>query len=172
MRICVAIDHRREPCRAGGGEASASAAGSQAASEAADGGATGQAAGTPAEPEQPTFLAFAGKGNRLDGRPTSAAAPVPVPLAGRPAAAAGGGEQQSTQGAAEGGAGSAPKKAGKLMFRDRLAAKFAPGGQGKAAQAPAAPSPPPANADEGPADDAGGGQAFQAFKGKARSLRG
>jgi hypothetical protein len=66
--------------------------------------------------------------------------------------------------------GSAPKRPGKLMFKDRLAAKFgdgkAPGAPGGAA-APAAPKPAQDNASS-KNDEA---DKFQAFKGTANRLK-
>jgi ubiquitin fusion degradation protein 1 len=100
--------------------------------------ATDDAGDSQAQPEEEQgaqFLAFAGSGMRLDGKPVSASNPVAVPLA-----ATGTGSRprllpNNSSKEWEGGAGSAPKagsapggrKAGKLMFKDRLAAKFGDG---------------------------------------------
>lgn len=121
-----------------------------------------------AAPVEPAFLAFAGQARRLDGRPASESRPVPIPApssSNTPAVAPSEPARPS----------SGPKKAGKLMYRDRLAAKFAAekkGGSGSA------PSPAPPSADDTKSSEADGKEeskdangGFLAFKGKARTLR-
>jgi len=85
----------------------------------------------------PSFVAFAGSGRRLDGKAVTESKPVVIPLAA--------GSQSSRlgidsgSGSAPNGGGSLPKsggsmpgkkKAGKLMFKDRLAARFDSAGAG------------------------------------------
>lgn len=86
---------------------------------------------------------------------------MPIPVPGSTPASAPPAEQAS----------SGPKKAGKLMYRDRLAAKFAAekrAGSGAAAAPQPPPPSAPAETKEGDAEAAPG---FKAFQGKGRSLK-
>ncbi|KAI8108499.1 hypothetical protein M9434_006524 [Picochlorum sp. BPE23] len=68
------------------------------------------------EPPQPRFSAFTGSAKRLDGKPASEAPPLPAQ-----------GPSSTTDNAVSGAPpsnGLGRKKSGKLMFKDRLAAKF------------------------------------------------
>eukprot|EP00890_Picochlorum_soloecismus_P000441 jgi/Picsp_1/1398/NSC_04877-R1_ubiquitin fusion degradation protein len=78
---------------------------------------------TEAKPDEISFLAFAGTGRRLDGKPASESKPVAIPMAGGPSSRTSSfsNKEESTK---QTQSGSAPKKSGKLMFKDRLAAKF------------------------------------------------
>jgi ubiquitin fusion degradation protein 1 len=142
--------------------AAAAAAAAAPEAMATDGASGSGAAAEPEAPAVPTFLAFAGAGRRLDGKAAGESRPVAIPIPGaRPAPAS----EPAASGSAP-KAGSAPggRKAGKLMFKDRLAAKFAdktgPGG------GPAAPPPPP---KEGPPKEEG--PAFKAFSGAPNRLK-
>lgn len=89
-----------------------------------------KAAEEPAAPAEPKFLAFGGGGRRLDGKPASEPRPVPIPAVGLRATSGAAGPSDAAaaagaSGSSAGGSGSATRKAGKLMFKDRLAAKFA-----------------------------------------------
>lgn len=81
------------------------------------------AAAQPPQDEQPKFLAFSGSGRRLDGKAAAPSIPVAIPLPG-----SGPSTSSTTANSSAAGndstTGSAPKKAGKLMFKDRLSAKF------------------------------------------------
>lgn len=132
-------------------------------SETASAGKASEAEAAAPVDEGPTFLAFAGTGRRLDGKSAGESKPVAIPL--------GGPRRSSGTVASEGASGSAPKsgsapgkKAGKLMFKDRLAAKF---GDGKAGQPGAAPAPPKPKEDPPKEPESG----FKAFQGQARKLK-
>lgn len=141
---------------------------SSAPSADADGPSTSPAE-APQEEEGPKFLAFAGSGNRLDGRvPKHADAPVAVPLnsykggwrtAAESLKAAGLGPEAEPSAKPE-PASTDGKKAGKVMFGggNRLAAKKAEQDKVPAPKAKEEPKP-----DEGPK--------FSAFGGKANKLR-
>jgi ubiquitin fusion degradation protein 1 len=137
------------------------AAGSGTSAAAAEGG--GEAF---AEPQVPKFLAFTGSGRRLDGKPASESRPVAIPLPS--------GLRPSTSGT-EPAAGSAPKsgsvprKSGKLMFKDRLAAKYGDGNKNKGGSAAAAPPAPKPQDDSEKKDEE---ESFKSFSGKAYSLKG
>jgi ubiquitin fusion degradation protein 1 len=146
--------------------AAAGAAGVAGASGSGGGGAGGGGAAAAAEaapPAEPAFLAFAGAAQRLDGKAVGEARPVPV------AAAPPGGARLPAPApppaAADAAAAAAGRRAGKLMFKDRLAAKFADGGAAGRPGAPAAPPPPPAEEKKAEAP------AFKAFTGKGNSLK-
>eukprot|EP00887_Chlorella_sp_A99_P006719 scaffold3.g6719.t1 len=153
----------------GGGEAGPSAAANGAAPAAAA--AQQQEGGS--EPEATTFLAFAGAGRRLDGKPASTSAPVAIPLAGarRATSSAASSEAGSAPSSAP-KAGSAPKRPGKVMYGNRLQQKLAEskqGGAGGAGAAPPKPLPPPPKEEEKKEED---GKGFKAFGGKGYSLKG
>ena len=80
--------------------------------------------------DEGTFLAFSGSGCRLDGKAVTESKPVPVRLAPKSSLA--------SSSSMEGQPRSAPdrKKSGKLMFKDRLAAKFAAPTPGSTKPAP------------------------------------
>lgn len=116
------------------------------------------------EEPQPRFAAFTGSGRRLDGKPASEA-PPPTSTEAAPAAPP----------ADSGGSGVGRKKSGKLMFKDRLAAKFSntdaqkPYGQassGANAKKPSADGEE--SAAEGKTDATEDG--FKPFQGKAYRL--
>lgn len=89
-----------------------------------------------AKPEETSFLAFAGTGRRLDGKPASESKPVAIPMtSGGPSSrtTSFSHKEESTK---ETKSGSAPKKSGKLMFKDRLAAKFRDPGAAKPVKKP------------------------------------
>ena len=138
------------------------------------GGGGGEGAAAAAD-QGPTFLAFAGSGRRLDGKPASESRPVAIPVAGLRQGGGGTatGGTDSGPGSASGSApknGSAPgrKKAGKLMFKDRLAAKYGdgaqPGGGGGGVPKPK-PADPPAEEKKEPESS------FKAFQGAANKLK-
>ena len=135
--------------------------------------AAGAAAAEPAaaEPEEPKFLAFAGTGRRLDGKPVSESRPIAIPLAGtsRPGASTSGpGSAAGTVGGSEGpgsAAGSAPKRPGKVFGGNRLQAKLAEKQSGGAGRPPQPPLPPAEKKEE---ED----PKFKAFSGKGYSLKG
>ncbi|KAL6766383.1 hypothetical protein ACKKBG_A35820 [Auxenochlorella protothecoides x Auxenochlorella symbiontica] len=118
---------------------------------------------------EPQFLAFAGTAKRLDGRPAADPRPVPVPRPGGTSASSAGPSTKDGSSDAQASSG-ASKKAGKLMYRDRLAAKFAAAKDGRGAAAPPPPPPTKASDAEGGAEKKEDG--FQPFKGQGRSLRG
>jgi ubiquitin fusion degradation protein 1 len=136
----------------------------------------GAAAAAEPEPEEPKFLAFAGSGQRLDGKPVSESRPIAIPLSA--AGQLGGGSSSRALSAAGsvgsgaggdgGGAaatGSAPKRPGKVFGGNRLQAKLADKAGG-AGPTPPKPSPPPAEekTEEEPR--------FKAFQGRGYSLKG
>ena len=89
-----------------------------------------------AKPDEGSFLAFAGTGRRLDGKPASESKPVAIPMnSGGPSSrtTSFSNKEESTK---ETKPGSAPKKSGKLMFKDRLAAKFRDPGAAKPVKKP------------------------------------
>ena len=151
-----------------------------AAAAADGGGASGSGRGGEVEKvEEPQFLAFAGTGRRLDGRAAAESHPVAIPLAhvrptdvsllaGVDAAAGGGGADGS---APKAGSAGGTRKAGKLMFKDRLAAKF---GDGKSANGGAgggggATAAAPANVVK--EEDKGKEPEFKAFQGTSYKLK-
>jgi ubiquitin fusion degradation protein 1 len=116
------------------------------------------AAGTSEDGENTTgFMAFQGVARRLDGKPAAPAAPAAAPLG------------QARPPPAREAPKMSKKKSGKLMFKDRLAAKF---------EQPRVPGAPPAtekkpttmqgDADKD-ADKDGGG--FKPFEGRGYSLK-
>ena len=124
----------------------------------------------------PTFLAFSGKGYRLDGKQPSGSRPVaiPAPPGIKPSDAPSDGTAES--GSAPKPGSSAGRKAGKLMFRDRLAAKYGGGSAGdpnrpgeSSGSRPAASDQQPSQANE---DNESGKPAFKSFSGKSYSLKG
>lgn len=128
-------------------------------------------------PEEPQFLAFAGTGRRLDGKAASESQPVAIPLARVGSVSRPGGTSQASSSGAGEASGSAPKtgsapgrKAGKLMFKDRLAAKFGDGktGPGGAGGAGGAPAPPKPKEEDKPKDPESG---FKAFQGSGYKLK-
>jgi ubiquitin fusion degradation protein 1 len=173
-----------EPVFGGGGGGGNSVGGMASAGTSAMPMATDSGTTTDAEasavvvPEEPTFLAFAGTGRRLDGKAASESQPVAIPRSkiglgssgGSSAAAA----APSTSGQ-EGASGSIPKasgsapgrKAGKLMFKDRLAAKFGDGKAPGTAGAAAAAAPKPKE-EEKPKEPENG---FKAFQGTSHKLK-
>ena len=123
------------------------------------------------KPEKPTFLAFAGTGHRLDGKKASASKPVaiPAPPGIKPTV------EPSASGSIPRSGSSAGRKAGKLMFRDRLAAKYGNGaGETSRNGAGSANNPPPAtttdNASQGNKEE-DKKAAFHSFSGKSYSLK-
>lgn len=113
-----------------------------------------------AAPEQtePAFLAFSGSGRRLDGRSVTHSAPVAIPMPGGKSTASIAGSQSGSLPKS----GSAPtRKPGKIMFKDRLAAKF---GDGKTT----APVPKPKEEEKTEEEE----KSFRAFSGKGHSLKG
>ncbi|KAG7670190.1 hypothetical protein Ndes2526A_g06523 [Nannochloris sp. 'desiccata'] len=174
------------PGGAGGGGGSASgtlAGGTMALPMATDSKSTGGgpevAAAAEAVPEEPTFLAFAGTGRRLDGKTASESQPVAIPRSkiGLSSSGGGGGGGSSSMAAPstsgqEGASGSVPKsgsvpgrKAGKLMFKDRLAAKFGDGKSAPGGTAAAAAQKP--KEEEKPKEPENG---FKAFQGTSHKL--
>jgi ubiquitin fusion degradation protein 1 len=129
--------------------------------------------GADAEPNtstEPTFLAFTGTAKRLDGRPAAAvSAPVAVPLRGVSSGVSG----TVSSGTTPTSSTSAPgRKSGKLMFRDRLAAKFGNGVQSASNSYPA----DTARTDNQPAkeehkEEKGKEQGFKPFQGSSYSLK-
>ena len=120
------------------------------------------------EPAQPRFSAFTGSARRLDGKPASEAPP--------PAAMGPSSIDTAVSGAppADSGNGLGRKKSGKLMFKDRLAAKFSsPDAQRSYGQTPSASqAKKPSSATDG-ADTAGKKDAedgFKPFQGKSYRL--
>lgn len=183
-----------EPVFPGGASGGVSAAGTSSGGAlavpvpmATDSGTTrgGPEAGAAvAVPEEPTFLAFAGTGRRLDGKVASESQPVAIPrskIGLSSSGGGGGGGSSSMAGPSTSGqedasgsvpkSGSAPgRKAGKLMFKDRLAAKFgdgknAPGGTGTGAAAAAAQK---STLEEKPKEPENG---FKAFQGTSHKLK-
>jgi len=165
----------------GGAGGGVSAGGASAAPMATDSGNTTGGPEAAAVAEEPKFLAFAGTGMRLDGKAASESQPVAIPRSKIGLSSNGGGGGSSSLAAPstsgqEGASGSAPKsgsapgrKAGKLMFKDRLAAKFgdgksAPGGTGAGAAA-AAQKP---KEEEKPKEPENG---FKAFQGTSHKLK-
>ena len=147
---------------------------------AAGGSDGGKPAAAPEEPEEPKFLAFAGTGRRLDGRAASESQPVAIPVArvGSHGPRPGNSSLASSSGAGE-ASGSAPKsgsapgrKAGKLMFKDRLAAKFGDGktkpGGGGGGGAGAVPPPLKPKEEEKPKEPE---KEFKAFQGTSHKLK-
>lgn len=97
----------------------------------------------------------------MDGRPASESQPVPIPVPGSTPASGPPAEQ----------AYSGPKKAGKLMYRDRLAAKFAAEKRAGSGAAAAPQPPPPSAPSETKEGDVEAAPGFKAFQGKGRSLK-
>lgn len=122
------------------------------------------------EPSGPTFLAFSGSGMRLDGKSVSNSQPVAIPMPGtRPS-----NNNSRTQPAEASASGSVPKagssagrKQGKLMFKDRLAAKFNADGKGGAGATAAAAAPKPKVEEKKEEEEA----KFKAFQGKSYSCK-
>lgn len=119
------------------------------------------------EPEDttPKFLAFAGSGNRLDGKAGGPSAPIAVPvrtsaLNGTTASAMFGPPTDPAKEPSP-GSGSAPRRVqGKLVFGQARA-----GGSGSGAP------PPPKKPEPKPAEPAETTTGFKAFSGKGNSLR-
>jgi ubiquitin fusion degradation protein 1 len=164
----------------GGGGGSASMGGTAAGMASAvpmttDSGSVGGAvsgaeAAAASVPEVPTFLAFAGTGRRLDGKAASESQPVAIP---RSKIGLGSGPAATSSGQ-EGASGSVPKngsapgrKAGKLMFKDRLAAKFGDGKTPGAGGAGGAAAQKPKE-EEKPKEPENG---FKAFQGTSHKLK-
>ena len=158
-----------------------------AGSAASEGGASA-GAGVPepaaVEPEVPTFMAFAGTGQRLDGKPVSESAPraVPIPIPGPrrplppgPPSTSSDGGPGSAPGSVK--SSSAPKRPGKVMYGNRLQQKLAEkqqqqpgsggGGSGDAQPLPAKPKQEEQRSEEGEESSK-----FKAFSGKGYSLKG
>lgn len=154
------VEPQRQPQQPAPMAADAPAAAGAAAAEPA-----------PAEPEEPKFLAFAGTGRRLDGKPASESRPIAIPLGatGRPGASASGPSSAAgSVGGSEGpgsAAGSAPKRPGKVFGGNRLQAKLAEKQAGGAGRPPQ--PPPPAEKKEEEEEPK-----FKAFSGKGYSLKG
>jgi len=103
------------------------------------------------EAQEPGFVAFQGSGRRLDGKPVTAAAPPPVAQPPRPAAA----EMKK-------------KKSGKLMFKDRLAAKFSDTTSGGRPGSSSVEKPASAESQDGTNKQEN--SSFKAFQGKGYRL--
>jgi len=89
------------------------------------------------KPDESSFLAFAGTGRRLDGKPASESKPVAIPVtSGGPPSRTSSFSANKEESAKQAQSGSAPKKSGKLMFKDRLAAKFRDPGPAKPEKKP------------------------------------
>jgi ubiquitin fusion degradation protein 1 len=167
-----------------GGAAGPSGFSMGAAGGSAGGGAGGGGAEAAAEDAGPAFVPFVGSGNRLDGKPAAPAPPPPPPIV--PAAGAGGAGRK---------AGTFVSTGNRLLDkleRDRLAAAAARGGGGgeAAGAGAAAPAAAAGGAAAGAGAAAGGsngaaaaaakpadgdktdeGPKFEAFKGKAFTLK-
>jgi ubiquitin fusion degradation protein 1 len=136
------------------------------------GGGNENAGGAAVMPEEPTFLAFAGTGRRLDGKAASESVPVAIPRSkiGLPVNGSGAASGQEGASGSVPKSGSAPgRKAGKLMFKDRLAAKFGdgktPGAGGAGGSAAAAAKPKEEEKPKEPEN------AFKAFQGTSHKLK-
>ncbi|PNH08702.1 Ubiquitin fusion degradation protein 1 [Tetrabaena socialis] len=154
-------------------EAGPAAAVASTSAEAKGGPAAAAATGATPEPEaeDPTFLAFAGTGRRLDGKAAGPSNPVPVPLrvpsinassgASPSGSAPGTSGPPATGPAASGPSGSGGQKAGTFVnfgpTGNRLEAKLA------AKQGGGAPKPPPPPPEEPKPEDKTN---FKAFGGK------
>jgi len=106
------------------------------------------------QPAQPTFLAFAGSGRRLDGKAATPSQPVPVPKPGAPPVA----PSTSSPGTSAGQKPGTFVSTGNRLQDKLLQEKAAKG------QSPAAKQQEPEQKEEAPS--------FQPFKGKAFSLKG
>lgn len=158
---------RRPAGSAGGGgpePMDAQPSGSAAAAGKAKGGEAGGDAA--AEVLEPTFLAFSGSGMRLDGKPMSNSQPVAIPMPGtRPSNNNSSSSQPAeASGSAPKAGSSAGRKQGKLMFKDRLAAKFNDGKGGAAA-------PKPKVEEKKKEEEKEEDPKFQAFQGKSFTLK-
>jgi ubiquitin fusion degradation protein 1 len=150
-----------------GSSVAAAAAAAKRKGEETEGDAAAEASG-------PTFLAFSGSGMRLDGKPISSSQPVAIPMPGtRPSNT--NASRSSSQPPEASGSGSAPKagssagrKQGKLMFKDRLAAKF---NDGKGAGSGAAAAPKPKVEEKKKEEEKEEDPKFKAFQGKSFSLK-
>jgi ubiquitin fusion degradation protein 1 len=118
---------------------------------------------------EPTFLAFTGTAKRLDGKPAAAvSAPVAVPLRGVSSGASG----TVSSGTTPTSSTSAPgRKSGKLMFRDRLAAKFGNGVQSASNSYPADTARTDKGVKEESKDEKGKEKEFKPFQGTSYSLK-
>ena len=104
------------------------------------------------ETQEPGFVAFQGSGRRLDGKPVTAAVAPQVVQPPRPAAA----EMKK-------------KKSGKLMFKDRLAAKFSDATSGGTTTRPESSSVEK-SASESQDTNKQENSSFKAFQGKGHRL--
>lgn len=121
----------------------------------------------------PTFLAFSGTARRLDGKPASAISkPVAVPVKGATSGMATGGPGNTSSGTTPTSNTTAPgRKSGKLMFRDRLAAKFENGSKSGSISTPGTAGTDKGRKEDVKEDENSKEKEFKPFQGTSHSLK-